>query len=403
MDDFENFEFIDYTTSGPWERFITQIEDTLRTWGLVDRSLGLLDPDHLSSNRSADQSQVKHPKDRKHGSKPHPAPDQTTAPRASNQPTSQKNGSVYQLREMISLDDAPYALSYQYHPGGTRLSAGDERIDLNFLPPFLEGVQHHKLHRWTGLTHILTLTPVTISDIFASSVSSAASAIIDLSSAKLLLSSFSIAFQNTGCKVPVFVPTGQPWNLTFTGLGILPQGPPHVLASGAAAQDEVEVEEDEALEVRYNTVLVPYPPVQYTYLSGIMDLFIDRMGLEDMDLARSPGVHGEIIKERISVSAMFSYDLMNWYDEDWRRWNQDRQEEGQSNADSTEKLQDTDMPFKTDEDEKQTDLDASMNMQDIKSEERTSSTLPLPVLPFGPVQDPLQSMRLFARFCKSEW
>jgi len=409
MDDFENFEFIDYTTSGPWERFITQIEDTLRTWGLVDRSLGLLDPDHLSGNSSADQprtntssSKGKHSKDRKHSTQPHPESDQKTALPASRQPTSQKNGSVFHLREMISLDDSPYALSYQYHPGGTRLAAGDERIDLNFLPPFLEGAQHHKLHRWTGLTHILTLTPVTISDIFASSVSSAASAIIDLSSAKLLLSSFAIAFQNTGCKVPVFVPTGQPWNLTFTGLGILPQAPPSLLAPGAAVQDEEEEGEDEAFEVRYNTVLVPYPPVQYTYLSGIMDLFIERMGLEDMDPARSLGVHGQIIKERIKVSAMFSYDLMNWYDDDWRRWKQDEEEEGQSSADSTEKLQDPDMPFKTDEEEKQIDLDASMNMQDIKTEERTSTTLPLPILPFGPVQDPLQSMRLFARFCKSE-
>src|SRR5690554_5463565 len=48
MDDFENFEFIDYTTSGPWERFITQIEDSLRTWGLTDRSLGVFDPDAIA-------------------------------------------------------------------------------------------------------------------------------------------------------------------------------------------------------------------------------------------------------------------------------------------------------------------------------------------------------------------
>ncbi|GJJ69960.1 Rab3 GTPase-activating protein catalytic subunit [Entomortierella parvispora] len=394
MDDFENFEFIDYTTSGPWERFITQIEDTLRTWGLVDRSLGLLDPALLSqSSTNPSKGRGKHSKDTEHGSQPHPGPDQTEASKPSNH-SSQKKSPVYHLREMISLDDAPYTLSYQYHPGGTKMAAGDERIDPNFLPTLLDGVQHHKLHRWTGLTHILTLTPVTISDIFASSVSSAASAIIDLSSAKLLLSSFAIAFQNTGCKVPVFVPTGQPWNLTFTGLGILPQAP----LLTPVVQDEEEEGEDEALEVRYNTVLVPHPPLQYTNLGGIMDLFIERMGLEDMDPARSPGVHGQIIKERIKVSAMFNYGLVNWYDEDWRRWKEDDEEERQDVADSTEKLQDSDMPFKTDEDEKQTDLDASMNMQNIKTEEHTSTTLPLPTLPFGPVQDPLRSMRLSARF-----
>ncbi|KAG0047965.1 Rab3 GTPase-activating protein catalytic subunit [Gryganskiella cystojenkinii] len=443
MDDFENFEFIDYTTSGPWERFITQIEDCLRTWGLVDRSLGLLDPNTVfkeidpppqsstitptkhHGTQHQQRSRSSHPVS-DHGQK-RVSVDSSNSSGGNGQAKKNKTTStthpakVYQLKEMLSLDDATYALTYRYHPGGAHLATGadDDRIDSNFLPTTLNGVQHHSLHRWTACTHILTITPVTISDIFASTVStssSATSAIIDLSSAKLLLSSFAIAFQNTGCKIPVFVPTGQPWNLTFTGLGILPQVlpvsitasiAPQGAASGILVEDEEEAEE--ALEVRYNTVLVPYPPVQYTYLSGIMDLFIERMGLEDLDPSRSPGFHGEIIKERIKVSAVFSYDLVNWYDEDWRRWklsDDDNRAENRHDVckravgDSTEKLQssDEDMTFKTDEDAARSSLEANMNIQDSKTEERVSATLPLPVLPFGPVQDPLRSLRLYARF-----
>ncbi|KAF9195909.1 Rab3 GTPase-activating protein catalytic subunit [Haplosporangium sp. Z 11] len=404
MDDFENFEFIDYTTSGPWERFITQIEDSLRTWGLTDRSLGVFDPDTIAATETAaaaapQTSSHRNPMDRDTRGDL----DNESHGHTCDQSTGEGKSPVYQLKEMLSLDDATYALSYQYHPAKARLAAGVERIDLDFLPITLEGTQHHCLHRWTSLTHILVLSPVTISDIFASSSSSSASsAIIDLSSAKLLISSFAVAFQNTGCSVPVFVPTGQPWNLTFTGLMIQPKPPPGIKDTksdeSAEGFDFVEEEDGTGIEIRFNTVLVPYPPVQYTHLSGIMDFFVERMGIEAGDLRSTPGNYSQELRERIFVSALFSYDLVNWHDEDWRRWREPTDAElvQCGNKDNV-----YDRVSRLNAEPSLGIPDVGMDLDDIKDEGRALVTLPIPTLPFGPAQDPLRSMRLFSRFASA--
>ncbi|KAF9126220.1 Rab3 GTPase-activating protein catalytic subunit [Mortierella sp. 14UC] len=406
MDDFENFEFIDYTTSGPWERFITQIEDSLRSWGLVDNSLGVFDPAAIAASedgsdtsspevKNSDKSNTSSNKD--HGNSDNTNPQTTSSPKS-------PKSKVYQLREMLSLDDATYALSYQYHPAKIRLAAGVERIDLDFLPNSLEGVTHHNLHRWTAQTHILIISPVTISDIFTTSLSSssslASSAIIDLSSAKLLLSSFAIAFQNTGCNVPVFVPTGQPWNMTFTGLMIQSMLP---ASSHSYFHDDDHdgSNDDHAIEVRFNTVHVPYPPVQYTHLSGIMDYFIERMGIEDDDPASSPGNHSQSTKEQIHASALFRYDLVNWRDEDWKRWGGHLEDASRRTSSSSNRDPDGDTTFQVDEEPTMNTPSDSVNIEDMKADNRALSLLPIPVLPFGPVQDPLKSLRLLARFASA--
>ncbi|KAF9340322.1 Rab3 GTPase-activating protein catalytic subunit [Linnemannia elongata] len=399
MDDFENFEFIDYTTSGPWERFITQIEDSLRSWGLVDNSLGVFDPTTIAASEDGSSDDL---------STPNPAGVSSSSDGATAQTHSPKSpkSKVYQLREMLSLDDATYALSYQYHPAKIRLAEGVERIDLDFLPVSLEGVVHHSLHRWTAQTHILIISPVTISDIFATSLSSssssASSAIIDLSSAKLLLSSFAIAFQNTGCNIPIFVPTGQPWNMTFTGLMIqsMPSSSPALSSNQHDLLDDEHGDDDQAIEVRFNTVHVPYPPVQYTHLSGIMDYFIERMGIEDDDPASSLGNHSQSIKEQIHASALFSYDLVNWRDEDWKRWGNPLEVESRRASSSRDRDGDV-TTFQVDEEPTMNTPSDSVNIEDMKTENRALSILPIPILPFGPVQDPLKSLRLLARFASA--
>ncbi|KAG0340173.1 Rab3 GTPase-activating protein catalytic subunit [Podila humilis] len=382
MDDFENFEFIDYTTSGPWERFITQIEDSLRSWGLVNQSLGVFDAPAAPVETSPEE----------HTSTT--TGDKSTTDSSQNSPSSPEKS--YQFKEMLSLDDATYAFSYHYHPARAKVACGFDGIDLEFLPIKLDGIHHHSLHRWTSLTHFLVISPVTISDIFASSMASVSSSIIDLSSAKLLLSSFAIAFQNTGCSIPVFVPTGQPWNLTFTGLSIqqehsqLYQQPlqQHQQADTGVNMQQEDIDDEQGIEVRFNTVLIPYPPVQQTYLPGILDIFIQRMGIEDPEPAKAHGSYSEKLKSLIQVSALFSYDLVNWYDEDWRWWKS-----------STESANDSMLGASDMGPLGQNELSKDiMNMDDIKIESRTASSLPTPVLPFGPVQDPLESLRLYARF-----
>ncbi|KAF9178014.1 hypothetical protein BGZ51_008181 [Haplosporangium sp. Z 767] len=357
VDDFESFEFIDYTTSGPWERFITQIEDCLKQWGLVKNSRGVFNPCVMPTTDGCvdldrelalaiheNTSGMTKGFENKRG-----AGDDSDA-NGGAKPQSK----VYQHDATVTLDSTAYTLSYRYHPAKARIAAGVERIDLDFLPTMLEGVPHHCLHRWTSLTHILVLSPAPGSD----------TPIIDLGSAKLLLSSFAIAFQNMSCNIPVFVPTGQPANMTYTGLSIQPQ-------LGNARDMELGLEEDaedQAIEVRFNTVLVPYPPAQYTNLSGILELFIERMGVEDEFAGSSVGDDGpegysQEVKEQIFVSGLFSYQLDKWYGDNWRHWaDQAGDERSQSN------------------------------------DGRSTITSGLP---FGPTQNPLKSLRLVARFASA--
>ncbi|KAG0088473.1 Rab3 GTPase-activating protein catalytic subunit [Podila epicladia] len=345
MDDFESFEFIDYTTSGPWERFIIQIEDCLKKWGLVHNSYGVFDPSHSSPSSTTTNS----------GSLSGQDSDNTSSSSTPSTPPSPPARELYHRKEIVTLDEVSYLLSYQYHPAKACILAGVQGIDLDFLPTTLKSIQHHLLHRWTGLTHILVLAPLTAQT----------DAIVDLGSAKLLLSSFAIAFQNTGCNIPVFVPTGQSRSMTFTGLSIQPQV--------GVAKEEMgleETEEDQAIEVRFNTVLVPYPPAQYTNLSGILDLFIERMGIEDEEEEErgyagygdgggsgggDGGGYSQKVKEQILVSGYFTYPLENWYDDDWQKF----------------------APLAAPKD---------------------GSCPSIHMLPFGPVQDPLKSLQLVARF-----
>ncbi|KAG0013817.1 Rab3 GTPase-activating protein catalytic subunit, partial [Entomortierella chlamydospora] len=355
QDDFDNFEFIDYTTSGPWEKFIVQIEDCLKKWGLIHNSYGVFNPKVMPSTEySLDLDQeLALAINEDHNTPSSNTNSNAAAASHTNKDDVPSPSKVYQHTATVTLEGVPYTLKYRYHPAKARIAAGVEQIDLDFLPVSLEGQEHHILHRWTALTHILVLSPASNDD----------SVIIDLGSAKLLLSSFAIAFQNTGCNIPVFVPTGQPRSRTYTGLSIQPQLS-HTRDSELGLE---ETAEDQAIEVRFNTVVVSYPPAQYTNLSGILDLFIERMGIEDEYSGSIDGSEGysQEVKERIYVSGLFSYRLENWYDEDWRQW---------SSATGSELLQ-----------KSQTD-------QQVEG---------LPKLPFGPVHDPLKSLQLVARFASA--
>ncbi|KAI8600714.1 Rab3 GTPase-activating protein catalytic subunit-domain-containing protein [Dissophora ornata] len=357
-DDLDSFEFIDYTTSGPWERFIVQIEDCLKHWGLVHNSYGVFNPNVMPTSEGTgqdlDQELALALGEEQPNSdttlRTHAAADETTGAASIQAGGAGSLSKVYQHNATVTLDSTSYTLSYRYHPAKARLAAGVERIDLDFLPASLEGLDHHILHRWTALTHILVLSPAVDTDPL----------IIDLGSAKLLLSSFAIAFQNTGCNIPVFVPIGHPKNRTYTGLSIQPQLS-HARDSELGLEESME---DQAIEVRFNTVVVPYPPAQYTNLSGILDLFIQRMGIEDepaYDGGRGGGLDeadgcSPEVKDQIYVSGLFSYQL-----DSWRPWTDATNEVPQSDDES----------------------------------------LPAPSLPLGPVHDPLKSLQLVARFASA--
>ncbi|KAG0256373.1 Rab3 GTPase-activating protein catalytic subunit [Actinomortierella ambigua] len=463
METDDQFEFIDFSAASGWEKFIKSIEDVLVGWdlgGTSPASPPFASPSSSSRTFSSPGHLVDHEKSH----------DEEEEGGDDGQPSQHRHGPVtdtsrgFQLKELISLEDASYTLSYHYHPAKERMAAGVTKIDLDFLPSSLEGVDHHVLHRWTGLTHLLIVSPVTISDIFASttlttsssssssSSAAASSVMIDLSTAKLLLSSFAIAFQNTGCRIPVFVATGQPWNMTFAGLSMQPQSPmsasssssftTHLLqphrgggSSGggplsrtgsstgggsggadkaAAALNGLEdAEEDQAIEVRFNTILVPYPPVRYAYLAGLLGFFIERMGIEDVNgVLHAPQDHdGDLsrysfhLKESIHVSAVFSYDLLNWYDEDWRRWRTAEHDGGSSSGgdgvgeEGGDGLGGMRRRSSSQPRDELSDQGSSLNLEHLRVEGKPIR--PLSALPFGPVQDPLKSLRLLARFASA--
>ncbi|KAF9970511.1 Rab3 GTPase-activating protein catalytic subunit [Actinomortierella ambigua] len=218
--------------------------------------------------------------------------------------------------------------------------------------------------------------------------------------------------------------------MTFAGLSMQPQAPvpsfaTHLVqphrggsvskpsstslggASGTATGSNgmEDADEDQAIEVRFNTILVPYPPVQYAYLAGLLGFFIERMGIEDTnDVLHAPQEHdGDLsrysfhLKESIHVSALFSYDLLNWYDEDWRRWRA-TERDGREDSDTYGGMHQGSSQGGNTQDGL-SDQSSSLNLERLRVEEK--SIRPIPVLPFGPVQDPLKSLRLLARFASA--
>ncbi|KAF9911606.1 Rab3 GTPase-activating protein catalytic subunit, partial [Lobosporangium transversale] len=436
QDDFDNFEFIDYTTSGPWERFIVQIEDCLKQWGLIHNSYGVFNPTLMPTTPTNDVLNLNKELalaidgDQKDILQHNPNLNTTTTPLTAtilNPDISSNNGSsgtsgnsVYQHNAIVTLDRDSYVLSYSYHPAKARMAVGVEQIDLDFLPTKLEGHEHHILHRWTALTHILILAPAPTD---TADGDSSSSVIVDLGSAKLLLSSFAIAFQNTGCNIPVFVPTGHPKNKTYTGLSIQPlqlsTQQQHTFGNAIELGLE-DTPEDQAIEVRFNTVVVSYPPAQYTNLSGILDLFIERMGIEDEYASHdsfnagrdgtnddSNNGYSREVKEQIYVSGLFSYQLENWYDDDWRQWTDAsiKNDEDSDNASGDGDGDDDDGDGDGDDDDDNENDELKQLSKDMKrsplSTVAVSPISKVPVLPLGPIHDPLKTFHLVARFASA--
>ncbi|RIB19800.1 Rab3 GTPase-activating protein catalytic subunit-domain-containing protein [Gigaspora rosea] len=313
IDDDEHFEFVDYTAASQWERFITTVEEILVSWKVTDGQLGIFDESNL--------------------------------PPLSHKTYNKTVGGIdpFVKREIIVLEDKSYTLSYHYHPikrwnEFNSLSASSTPSQhfpppptatlfppnsdpfspsSEFLPYTLPNFSHdlssvnlNTIHRWTGLTHILVLTPT---DIFSSG-SIQKSSTIDLSTTKILLSSFAIVFHNIKCKLPVFVPTGQITSSLYAG---------YMCWFNKDRSKNVE----DASEMDLNQL--PFDQVD--------ELKSDKM----------PHLG-------ISVASLFTYELQNLDDQDWKNLDYD--------------------------DVQPTSLNGSSD------------------LPFGPINDPLESISLTAFF-----
>ncbi|CAG8656870.1 14492_t:CDS:10 [Dentiscutata erythropus] len=392
IDDDEHFEFVDYTAASQWERFITTVEEILVGWKVTDGQLGIFDESNL--------------------------------PPLSHKTYTKTVGGIdpFVKREIIVLEDKSYTLSYHYHPikrwnefnSLSKSSSPSQHFpppptttlfppnsdpfspSSEFLPHTLPNISHDlssvnlsTIHRWTGLTHILVLTPT---DIFSSG-STQKSSTIDLSTTKILLSSFAIVFHNIKCKLPVFVPTGQITNLLYAGY-----------MCWFNKDGSKNVDDASEVEIRFSTTYIREIPSGYSHLAGLTDLFIEKMDLNQLpfDQIDEPKLD-KMPHLGISVAGLFTYELQNLDDQDWKNLDYDDIQPTSLNNSSGKDASFEEDFFKgferqngsmfENEDKKDTS-----NFSQPSSDEFVSPVVSTTNLPFGPISDPLESISLTAFF-----
>ncbi|KAI8096731.1 Rab3 GTPase-activating protein catalytic subunit-domain-containing protein [Halteromyces radiatus] len=114
-------------------------------------------------------------------------------------------------------------------------------------------------------------------------------------------------------------------------------------------------------------------------MAGLQDLFIQNLNANRFDNGLPP--ISPLEKLSICKGAVFTYSLKNWYNENWKQWDDD-----------DEANESTFASLKT----KSTQMD-DWNDGFIRSLNSADSVL-LPPLPFGPYNDPLRTMTLSAVF-----
>lgn len=218
----ELFEFVDFTSVSNFERLITAIEEILQSWGAKDGHMGIFSDDTLLAHDA----------------------------------TRRVGGAEYARQELLSIGDETFRLTFHCHPHATRR----EKTNAYGLGDFYllgDNKSYHALHRSTGFDRLFLLVPVVDSlkaKLFSPSQ-------VDLSRAKTLLSACAIAFQNTNCTVPVFVPVGQARHGMYTG---------YMLPTGAH------------VELRFDTAIMSPVSPPYASLDGLQSLFLQKLtGVQD--------------------------------------------------------------------------------------------------------------------------
>ncbi|CAG8527251.1 3800_t:CDS:2, partial [Paraglomus occultum] len=353
----DRFEIVEYTSTSYWDRFVTMVEEVLRAWEVSDGSFGIFDDSKLHLLRERDFKVV----------------------------------DPYIRKETIILDDNSYTLSYHCHPGSkwldentaSRESSEDTSVNQplktpEFLPLSLptcssgEQIEFHNLHRWTGWRRLLVITPTTRSDIYNTGS-------IDRSTTERVLKSFVIAFKNIKCNLPVFAPTGQISNSLYEGhLCLFPQ-------------------DGQFMKFRFHMLQVRDVQPAHTHLSGLTSLFLEKLKLHQRwREERENENESTISKLKINVSALFTYELVNLDDDDWRRLG----EECDTISSRSNAAFDEDLFLDGFE---QADV-ASYATRNIDYQETSQSagykrtTACQSKLPFGPVKDPLISLTLTVLF-----
>ncbi|CAL9689716.1 unnamed protein product [Knipowitschia caucasica] len=234
----EVFEITDFTTASEWERFVSKLEEVLNDWKLIGNS----------------------------SRKPAPTKGEFTS------------GVWGEKSQDVSFADFKFSITHHYleqeAEPETRTPQEDDVFpdalqDLlctnNDFPP-----RAHCLVRWFGVRSFLVLAPGPNVEV------------ISESKCNLLLSSVSIALQNSGCQVPVLVQVQQKWRRLYQGEC---QGP--------------------GVRTDFHMVHLHKVPAHHRNLSGLLDIFKSKMS---SSLSPLPP---------INISIRFTYILQDWHQTSW--------------------------------------------------------------------------------------
>ncbi|XP_048775837.1 rab3 GTPase-activating protein catalytic subunit-like isoform X2 [Ostrea edulis] len=250
-EDADVFEITDFTTASDWERFVARLEELLHEWKLVNHN---------------------------------PLP---PAPRGSL-----STGKWCEKTETINFADFVFLVTYKYLERNDIQKTGEEQrpspddeseekeSSEDTLPTVMADMmsldndfpsKSHCLSRWYGLQEFLVITP-----------SQTSAAIDSESRAKILLSSVSIALNNTGSPLPVFIQVQQYWRKMFCGACVLPGS-----------------------SIDFDVIHLKTAPPQYNHLSGLLDVFKAKMATQIMP------------RPTVMVAVRFTYILTEWHNTAW--------------------------------------------------------------------------------------
>ncbi|KAG0176528.1 Rab3 GTPase-activating protein catalytic subunit [Apophysomyces sp. BC1034] len=328
----ELFEFVDYTSVSNFERLVTAIEEILLSWEVKDGSFGIFSDDQVSSASAA-----------------------ITNP----------SSTEFSRHELLSVGDEAYKLTFHCHPMVAHRLESDQTLALSDFFLF-DTTTFHPLHRWTGFGRFFILAPVL--DPLKTKLFSR-NRVVDPNQAKYLLSACAIAFHNTGCTVPAFVQMNHSRHGLYSGY-MLHCGPDDPLSN---------------IEIRFNTI-VTAASSEYTNLNGLQRLFLKKLGAQHDDNDFPSSVKDN---DDIWATAVFTYNLKNWFDENWKSWDEGH---NQPVEDPKAKRRSS---FSDDFEE--------WDNQPLPQSSTTTTTTTttesnLPSLPFGSYNDPLRSVTLNAIF-----
>ncbi|CEI87675.1 hypothetical protein RMCBS344292_02084 [Rhizopus microsporus] len=312
----EPFEFVDYTSVSNFERLVTHIEETLYSWGIKDGSFGIFSDEQISAAKAA----------------------------LSN-PTAEE----YTRKEVLSVDEDTFYFTYHCQP---------TVVESNNTPPLAadhfyqyQYNQYHPLHRWTGQSRLLILKLA--NDSIKKKILLGTRSSIENHQAKQLISACAIAFQNTGCSVPVFTPVGQERHKMFLGYMLTTSNMDHPLNE---------------TETRFNMTIIS-PPSTLSCLDELKYLFMQKQSA----LRETYGKVDYDDKD-VWTTAVYTYDLKNWFENNWKQWPE--------TPDTASERPSISRDFSDD-----------FGQTSQKPQDETEN-----MLPFGSYNDPLRSLTLSALF-----